>query len=165
MIIGLAGKKQTGKDTSSIYLSKIPHLNLKHVAFATKLKQITGDLFGLDFFNMIGEEKELHRIKLQFVGDTMRELEPYIWIDSLFREHPDNIVISDVRYPNEVNRIKELGGYVIHIKRNTGMFDSHNSENALKNFSCFDAEIDNNGTFEDLYRQLNEIMLMIYGVK
>lgn len=46
MIIGLGGKKESGKSEAASYLSK--KFNLKKVAFATELKKLIFDISGLD---------------------------------------------------------------------------------------------------------------------
>lgn len=66
-------------------------------------------------------------------------------------------VITDVRYPNEAEAIKNLGGVLIRIDRNTGFTDNHISETALDNYDGWDYVIDNNGTLENLFNQVKEI--------
>jgi len=152
MIIGVAGKKQVGKDTVAAYIAG--QIGIKHVAFATKVKDVVGDVFGLDFFTLKGAEKEQHRPKMQFIGDGLRDFDALIWVKYLFRQFPDNIVISDVRYPNEVDFIHSQGGYVIYISRDTGLVDNHRSETALEGCTDFDISIENNGTLADLYNKV-----------
>jgi len=155
MIIGVAGKKRVGKDTVAAYISK--KYGYRHVAFADKVKDIAGDLFGLNFFNMSAEDKEKHRYIMQYIGDNLRGLDSLIWVKYVFRKYPDNIVISDVRYPNEVEYIQSQGGKVIHIIRDTGMQDMHASEVALDSFEKFDFEVYNEGTVEDLQRKVDTL--------
>lgn len=68
-----------------------------------------------------------------------------------------NWVITDVRYPNEAEAIKNLGGILIRIDRNTEFIDNHISETALDDYNGWDYVIDNNGTFASLFNQVKEI--------
>ena len=87
---------------------------------------------------------------------------------------PDNIVISDCRFPNEIESLKRAGGNIVWVQRgilptwyadavsanqgnNVGlnamkMRKIHASEWAWLG-SDFDVVVDNNGTIDDLYRQ------------
>jgi hypothetical protein len=104
-----------------------------------------------------------------------------IWIASLenkLRTASDDIVISDCRFPNEIKAIKEQGGKVIWVQRgplpewydialetNHGTFnhmataysDVHASEWAWIGTE-FDAIVDNNGSIEDLYNQVKNLV-------
>jgi hypothetical protein len=105
-----------------------------------------------------------------------------IWIASLearLRNTQDSIVISDCRFPNEIRAIKAAGGKVIWVQRgelpswhimaakaNLGdifaaeklkSLGVHASETAWVGTS-FDYIVDNNGTVDDLYKQLATIV-------
>jgi hypothetical protein len=105
-----------------------------------------------------------------------------MWIASLenkLRTSGDNIVISDCRFPNEISAIKAAGGMVIRVVRgqdpewydlavesNKGGFnhmktaypDVHVSETAWVG-TRFDVVVDNNGSIEDLYNQVKNLVL------
>lgn len=111
-----------------------------------------------------------------------------IWIASLenkLRTRKDHVVISDCRFPNEIKAIKAAGGIVIRVKRgadpewyndacdvNAGEKCSnyqtalarmkernvHVSETAWAG-TKFDAVIDNNGSIDDLYNQVKDLVL------
>jgi hypothetical protein len=111
-----------------------------------------------------------------------------IWIAALqsrLARRSDHTVISDVRFPNEIKAIKAQGGRIVWIKRgelpewydaavsvNRGEHGNltwslskarleklgiHASETSWVGTN-FDAIIDNNGTVEDLYRQLRTLV-------
>jgi hypothetical protein len=110
------------------------------------------------------------------------------WIASLenkLRNSSDNIVISDCRFPNEIASIRRAGGRIVWIKRgalpewydaalnvNRGpdgnmMWSSsktklestgiHASETAWVG-TKFDAELDNNGSIDDLYLAIKNLV-------
>lgn len=58
---------------------------------------------------------------IQVLGtDAMRKvIHPNIWVNALFSEFTDDSkwIITDVRFPNEVEKIKEKGGIIIRIGR------------------------------------------------
>jgi len=84
-----------------------------------------------------------------------------IWVNTALGDTKpgDNIVITDVRFSNEANAIRERGGMVVKIVREgVGPVNNHISDNAME-FYDFDYIINNNGTLEDLHQEI----LMIAG--
>jgi hypothetical protein len=156
-----------------------PYIKTYH--FADLLKNISIHLFGLNPQNVYGtdddknKETELlwenvptkekktgtitNREFLEYFGTKIvRKIKPNAWVEAtmnnIVRENSEIAVIPDVRFPNEVNAIKEAGGKVIRLTRN--VHDSKiDCETALdeNNFdwSLFDSVIDNsNASIEDL---------------
>jgi hypothetical protein len=110
-----------------------------------------------------------------------------IWIASLenkLRSSKDDVVISDCRFSNEIRAIKAQGGIVIRVVRgpepewyehalNSNKGDRqigwalgkkhledlkiHASETAWVGTE-FDAVVDNNGTMDHLYQQINDLV-------
>ena len=73
-----------------------------------------------------------------------------------------NWIITDTRFPNELEAVKAKGGITIKIAR-TGIHtpkleDLHPSETALYN-ATFDYVIDNNSTINDLIVQVKDILI------
>ena len=111
-----------------------------------------------------------------------------IWIASLenkLRNSTDDIVISDCRFPNEIKSIRDAGGIIVWVKRGElpEWYDWAVSANAgdVANFTWatsksklekanihasetawvgteFDAELDNNGTIDDLFAQVRGLV-------
>jgi len=68
-----------------------------------------------------------------------------IWADYAINSIPDGakVVFADVRYPNEANAIRNLGGYIWRIVRNgVGPANDHTSESAMDSYE-FDAVLKN----------------------
>ncbi|WJN63315.1 deoxynucleoside monophosphate kinase [Streptomyces phage phiScoe54] len=92
-----------------------------------------------------------------------------VWVDALMKDFDaDNeaLVVTDVRFENEANRIRRAGGVVVRIERpgvgpNTAPDGSiHLSDIALDGYT-FDSVIVNNGTVEDLHRRMLGVMQLI----
>jgi hypothetical protein len=100
-----------------------------------------------------------------------------IWIASLenkLRKSEDDIVISDCRFPNEITSIRKAGGRVIRITRGADpmWFDmARKTPELMKDFypgvhaseyswaaTEFDFIIDNNGSIEDLYNEIKNLV-------
>jgi hypothetical protein len=84
-------------------------------------------------------------------GDAIEEDEV-----SLEKEYP-NWIITDMRFPNELEAIFKRGGITIKVVRPGVLVGTHASEIALDDAE-FDYEIENNGTIEDLIEKVKEIL-------
>lgn len=141
MIIGFVGFIGSGKDTAADYL--VNFHGFRRDSFANTLKDAVANVFGWDRTLLEGRTKEARewreqvdtwwaerlnmpkltpRWVLQYWGtDVLRNaFHDDIWIASLenkMRKTSDNIVISDVRFPNEIKAIKNAGGIVVRVKR------------------------------------------------
>lgn len=67
-------------------------------------------------------------------------------------------LVTDVRFPNEAQAIKERGGLLVRINRGTPADNQHISETALDDYEGFDIVIDNNGTLDELKEKVKEIL-------
>ena len=83
-----------------------------------------------------------------------------IWVDTAFsRVSSDKIVVTDVRFPNEVAGIRSRGGTVVRVERpRVGPRNDHPSETSLIGYN-FDIFINNDGTLEDLHRKVRKELL------
>jgi len=184
-IIGITGRKFNGKDTIANHLRD--RYDYQQIAFAEPLKESCRVLFGFNDEQLYGSLKETSdpnwynltpRQVLQYMGtDIMRnqmtnlskEFEDKFWIKcvenkikKILSENPNVcIVISDVRFPNEVEMIKKLGGTVIRVKRpnieNNNTFSAHASENMIDELPV-DYELINDTTREELYYKTEDII-------
>ena len=161
IIIGISGKKGSGKDTFATFLEDklVTKYNLKvvHKAFADDLKKccaILSGQFDWVFYDQDKKDKKAgllnitNRELMQKFGDLTRQLDPDIWIKLAlnldFKSEPDILIITDVRYKNEAKAIKDKGGILIRIKSNRSVEDCHISETDLDDYTDFDLEIINN---------------------
>jgi hypothetical protein len=73
-----------------------------------------------------------------------------------------NWVITDVRFPNEADAIKQEEGILIRVNRSgVGPVNDHESETSLDGWG-FDYIIDNDSTLGSLKRKVKEILNEIY---
>lgn len=165
MIIGIVGKKRSGKDTTAVFF--VEH-GFKKISFAEKLKEICSDLWGIDFKD--DDNKIKHRTILQGVGEAIRQVDPCVWCNYLFRslDQDKNYVIADVRYINEMQKIKESKGIVIRVNRPLNYLnkDKHPSETEMDKVQAIklvDYYIDNSGTIADLDHEIGKLMDKIYN--
>ena len=125
-IIGIAGQARMGKDTiGNLFVSNEEDWIL--CSFSHALKNHVCSLLQIDLKTLeewkVKEEffpkcnMNMRKI-LQHVGDSMREINKYIWIDYLMNTNSNtNIIITDVRYENEINYLKEKGAFLILVGR------------------------------------------------
>jgi hypothetical protein len=154
----------SGKDTSVDYLIKT-YGGIKY-SFAKPL-------YDMMYFSQttLGIPQKKDRKFLQMFGDFFRsEVCEDVFIDFCLQNIEDekNCYISDLRFQNEFLKLKRSGFTCVKLTRhadNSARIDNgnqhHISETSLQTMedSEWDYIIDNNGTLEDLYRQLNCIVL------
>lgn len=126
-IIGISGAARSGKDTFADCLIDILNENgvkAKKMSFANQLKLEVRDFLrqtiGIDSFTQDDEEKKIIRPFLVTWGtEVRRKQNPNIWIESVEKQLQDDCIniITDVRFENEMNWLKEKEGYSIFISR------------------------------------------------
>ena len=141
-IIGIGHKARHGKDvTANAILEKLER-SAKKYSFADDLKA---------FARVLGMRSKDGPL-LQALGtNVLRRLNSDIWIECLYtrlqEEQPTTAIISDVRFPNEAQFIKDLGGIMIRVDRynpDDTLFISpdrpadHPSETALDGYKDWD---------------------------
>jgi hypothetical protein len=118
--------------------------------------------------NIVWNDKKLSaRDVMQVVGtDIFRKLDTNVWVRStinkIIRDKPDLAVITDCRFPNEVDSIKQSGGKVIRLTRNPFQSD-HLSETVLDkdnyDWSNFDYVVENSDiTLLDQFTQIKKLL-------
>lgn len=165
IIIGLTGKKQSGKTTAANILQSNINAATRQVAFADALKFEVARACGVSV-ELIEINKKVFRPILQWWGtDFKRNLvgESY-WIDrlngALLPLHDIGtraVIIPDVRFLNEAKYIRDMRGIIIRIERTSQEKDMHLSETEQDNISP-DYTIYNNGSLNDLKNELRNII-------
>lgn len=106
-----------------------------------------------------------------------KHLHPDTWVNALFLEYTNEIgpmmrlygvnpmpsfpkwIITDVRFMNEVERIKENGGILIRVEREDSIKSEHISETELLDYNGWDYKISNNSSIEDLISQVEKVLI------
>ena len=204
MIIGICGFIGSGKDTVADFL--VNFHEFRRESFASTLKDSVAAVFGWDRTLLEGRTAEARewreqvdpwwaerldmptltpRWVLQYWGTEVcrRSFHDDIWIASLenkLRNSKDNIVISDCRFPNEIQAIKKAGGQIVWVQRGAlpEWYDDAVSANQGHNIGInnmklrkihasewawlgneFDHVIDNNGTIDELFKQAQSLVI------
>jgi hypothetical protein len=147
LVIGWGHRARHGKDTAAAHLMGQIELPCARVSFADALYSYCRVEHG-----MTVKDAPL----LQRVGVAMRERDPEAWIRAAYYSMTDRpakvVMIADVRFPNEVEFVKSIGGFVVKVERYmadgslyiAGDRDpNHISEIALADYSGWDAVIPN----------------------
>lgn len=200
MIVGLLGWIGSGKGTAGEILCDI---GFRRESFAGPVKDAVSVIFGWDRELLEGDTEESRSFRektdswwtkkfgfevsprnmLQLIGTecTRNILHDSIWISSLEKricESNDHVVITDVRFNNEIEFVKKLGGTLIQIKRgkdpdwlnyyydkNYDMNNSgiHISEWEWVNNPNIDFILENNESKDHLKKELIKVLTSISG--
>ena len=170
MIIGISGKKRSGKDTVFSMIDAITahEVRTTRTAFGDQIKQEIADSMNITVAD-IDADKERFRPLLQFWGAEFRRgyCGDDYWIKKMRLAAAtwyarDWLIITDVRFPNEAELVRELDGVLIRVERDTGLDDTHDSETALDDYDHFDFRLKNDGSLDDLETAVVEIVSDIY---
>ena len=180
--IGLAGKAGSGKNTIAQHICYSQ--SLWQFSFASTIKNMICALRDqrVGYLSWIESGKEdpipgmnlSYRELMQSLGDWGRNHHPEFWIDALVCSYayknadrgmligPDEwAVITDVRFENEANWIRNQGGVIWHIERKlTPNVRNHVSEAGIQKKSG-EAIITNDGSPEMLIDQVNFHLLRL----
>jgi hypothetical protein len=201
MIIGLLGFIGSGKGTAGDILVEN---NFTALSFAGSLKDAVSSIFGWDRALLEGDTEESRvfretvdnfwsvkfnkpitpRYILQYFGTEVcrNNLLDSIWVDSLERkiQQYDNVVITDVRFKNEINFLKSIGAVFIQIDRketrpnwygyldslDKSVFDAyadsqniHKSEYDWYGNPHINYIIENNGTLQELELKILDVIV------
>ena len=186
MVIGVAGQCRQGKDKASDHLAE--RLSMGRDAFAFGVKRVFCDYFGVDIefverWKVVDEPPPGFLISvrrsLQLIGDGFRSIKDDVWIEALFRRSSKGVVVSDVRYRNELASIRKKGGQNILVYRPGFMNDDPNGSEAQirpfvehfissgkegrveesGEFGLVDFFIVNDGGLDDFYDKLDSLVL------
>jgi hypothetical protein len=91
-------------------------------------------------------------------------LHPDTWVNALFSDYESDYskwIITDVRFLNEVKRIKENDGILIRVEREDSIKSEHISETELLDYKGWDYKISNNSSIDDLISQVENILISV----
>lgn len=210
MIVGILGFIGSGKGTVASKL--VSDYNFRQDSFANSLKDACSLIFDWPRHMLEGDTKESRewreipdqwwskklkipnftpRLALQLIGtDCLRNnFNEDIWfltLENRLRKSSKNVVISDVRFPNEIKFIRDQGGVLLRVDRgpqpvwyetallaNKGnsiakeamaktYTDAHFSEWAWAG-TDFDYLINNNGSISELDHRIKDIIPHVFS--
>lgn len=180
-IIGLSGYARSGKDEAAKIL--VEEFGFTRVAFADKLREVLYaldpivapskeryfvgskvvvtlqeviDVYGWDKYKESEYGPEIRRLLQRLGTEAGRQaLWDTIWIDATLTgfDADAKVVVSDARFFNEFDAIRERGGEIWRIEREgVGPTNNHPSETEAVDYPYFATYIHNDGTLED-YRK------------
>lgn len=174
-IVGITGKAGSGKDTAASYLRQYEGYRLER--FAGPLKAGLEVMFGLS--PSIWDDRVAKEETIDWLGCSPRYLaqtlgtewgrqlvDPDVWVklmeQKLLRWPHNRFVVSDVRFNNEADMLRDHGGMVLHIERPGGLeVAEHTSEHGV-DFDCSrDRRIVNDGTVADLHKKVMDAVWVL----
>jgi hypothetical protein len=168
LIIGLAGPARCGKDTVAEYLVTDRN-DWIHTSFAAPIRKFVADLLNITLDELEEVKDDYYeplatspRIMMQTLGTEWGRqiINPDIWVILAMQRVSGanqlglNAVLSDVRFNNEADIIREQGGIMIHLYRPDVIpVAKHSSENGVSVHKN-DFSIKNDGSLISLYRKI-----------
>jgi len=208
ILVGIAGLIGSGKDTAADYLCTVH--GFKRISFASALKEAVSVIFGWEYELLEGSTKTSRewreqvdewwatrldiphltpRWVLQQWGTELarKSFHDDIWIASVenkLRSNSDDIVITDCRFSNELQAIKNAGGITVRTHRGeepewlniAGLLNITQNSNVQEEcremlhklnihaseYSSvgleYDFHLNNDGTIDDLHKQIESII-------
>jgi phosphomevalonate kinase len=168
-LIGITGKKQSGKDTVCSIIQKILQpKSVVRIAFADALKEEVAKACGVSI-EYINRHKDNFRLILQGWGTNYRRqlFGNDYWIYKYLlkaKQLPSDtfaVVVTDVRFLNEFHALNECYGKVIRVTRPTDKHEDRHPSEAEMELIKADFCIQNNGTLQSLEEQVRAILKQI----
>lgn len=158
-IIGICGAARAGKTTAAEAIAR--EFGAKHLSFAEPIRVFIQEITG-------GYSDDQKEEVIRWIGKSPRQMmqtlgtewgrdmvSRNLWVDVCLqraKQHP-LVVISDVRFENEIASILGSGGLLIHISRpDAPAVNSHISEKDVSSFAAI--KLVNDGSVEDLESQV-----------
>lgn len=177
-IVAFGHKKRTGKDTAANELilelkRTLGVSRVKKIAFADPLYEVCYKLYGwagfkpkTDYDMELADKAEIlpeigktPRELLIDMGMAVRSVYAPTWVQyALNQEDTDVIIVSDMRFPNEFQAVKDAGGLCVKINRPSVTPTDDTADCALDDEIRWDADIVNDGSINRLcYKVYKEV--------
>lgn len=191
-----SGKSTSGEYVQGLMYSIDPKINVCTYSFADPLKKnICVDLLGLTPQQCWGNDKDKNSLTsllwqnmpgyngdltgymtarevMEYVGTKIfRRMRDQIWVEATLKQiekdKPDIALLLDNRFPNEVDPILNVGGYVVRLTRNP--FNSNSEPEValdpeLYDWNKFSCIIDNDNCTIDQKNDLIKEFLIKQGI-
>lgn len=168
-VLGLSGWARSGKDSVAEFLEE--RCGYTKMSFAQPMKDalvtlnpmidvlenrvnLKTALGGMDWDYLKSVSTEIRPLLQRLGTEVGRQMfDEDFWVDLALKQIPDGakVVFADVRFPNEAEAVRKLGGQVWRIERDGfGPANDHISEHALNKYD-FDQRIYNDKDLENLW--------------
>lgn len=168
-IFVISGKARSGKDTISNFIKKTSNKKTLILHYASYIKEYAKIISDWD-----GNEDTKPRKLLQELGtDVIRKnIDELFFVNRMIEDIKvfsyffDIIVISDARFKDEIDKIKENFNNVISVNIVRTNFDNglteeqknHPTEIDLDDYNKFDYKLINDGTLEELKLKVDSLL-------
>jgi hypothetical protein len=168
MLIGITGRRRSGKTTLADLLCSAHGLH--HDSFAAPMREFVASILGMSLAELEAAKESpvdwlndvTPRHMLQTLGTEWgrQMVDSELWIKAAVRRaanHP-NVVLSDVRFPNEAKLIRQAGGIILRTHRPSELSSgAHASEVPIPG-DMVDLEVYNDGRPEDMLTQAERFL-------
>jgi len=179
LIIGVVGKKGSGKDTLADYVIRSSTKKIEKMSMASPIKDACRILFDLSEEQLHGSLKEdidnrwglSPRSMFQWLGtDVFRErFDLNFWIAHAehrirrIMDSHDMIIIPDIRFVNEAEMVMSFKNHMLIrvVRSDREADDPHKSETEMERIptSWIDHVIPNDGSLDEFYSKISDIVL------
>lgn len=162
-LIAISGKQYAGKDfLADILIVKLP--GFRKIPLAQAIKRVYAEQHNLSV-EAVEAEKARHRPGLIELGDWGRRQDPDYWLKQVLAE-PGRKIIPDVRLKREYDLLRTHGAFLIRLnadrqvraERGEIVSEADRTETELDQVTEWDAVLLNNGSAEDLLRQVQKYL-------
>jgi hypothetical protein len=173
--LGLSGYKSAGKNTIATILTS--QYGFHEFAFADKIKRVVCEILGItpEELELLKREvinwrgKEIHgRDLVRGIGMLMRSYDEDQFVKDVVERSLEcnNIVLTDVRFDNEIKFIREAdNGIIVYVERPGIVTDGHVSEDLERIKRQADFVITNKGEVRDLQAPVTHLINFLQNHK
>ncbi len=168
----IAGKAGSGKSEVAKFIKEFYIYKREETVITNFSKYIKN--FAMEISDWDGQDTTKPRALMQKIGDQVRNADPDFLVDNMIKDMSfynqvvQNVVVSDVRMPNEIDKIRDDFDevYTFYIINQFGTSklsieeQAHVTETALENYTDFDYTIINDdlkSVKEKVFKILEEI--------
>ena len=168
-LIGLAGLAGAGKTTIAAHL--IEKYGFGRTAFADPLKSMLINAGLCTWDECYSGKTQRSRELLQKIGTDIfrKQVDPLFWVNKtedeicrIWGDDKKKVVVDDIRFPEEAQRIRDLGGILIMVKRGDYVDptagSTHESERLVQLIECDHVFMANSGETDKLLWCMDELM-------
>jgi hypothetical protein len=184
MLVGLGCTQQVGKDTVAAHLCR--SYGFTRVAFADPIRRLLEHMdppvsgerlswwMGLEWpsgdppWEAVKRRPEVRRMLIGLGVGARDVIGEDVWLDVGMRRVDElmaaggHVVVTDVRFPNEVEAIRDRGGVLVKLTRPGSPPADPRSEQLGDN--VWDLEVSNAGTVDELLEFFDELCADVWGV-